>query len=255
MTEHFDDITGEPAPEPEIASRRRKEPRTPFYRRKFVQAAFAAVAIGACTVGVGKSRADKWNERLAGFKTNEANLIEKQRQPAQAKCLGRTLLLRSGVTYRETPNSADFTSRIPTSSWFAGDNIAGRVQNDQELEVKMPKWSLDADGNQWISFKLVDNPNDISTKPGKIKNSVQVANETVWVNYGQLKGSKNSNGDYYITEKTLTNTPEMSMDLVDCTIEKDGRTTVNDHPVAYGKIYPVGHFKEVTDFMSFPKAA
>lgn len=215
-----------------------------------------AAMVTAATVLAGRHSADNWNEKLDGYKKNTAAQIEKQRQSKTAQCLGRTLVLASGTKYRSTPNSEDFHSKIPGAKLFGNSNIVGVVKPKEELEVKMPKLSLDKDGNSWISFVLEDDPTSLNTKkPGPFMSSTAIAAKTVYVNYGQLKGQENPEKEPYITETKLAGTPDLSTDLVDCKIMNDGHTTVNDSPVAYGTIYPDGHFEEFTNLMEYPEAA
>lgn len=234
--------------------RRKRDVIKQTWRRKTFKAGAGLLAVAGVTTLIGSHQAGNWNERLAGFQAAEAQLIDKQRKSNNAQCLGRTLLINSGTVLRSTPNSVNFSSIIPTSSWFAKDNRVDTVKRDEELQVKLPKLSLDADSNQWISFRLVDKTTNQKIKPGPIKNSAQIADETVWVNYGELKDATNSKGEQYIEEKSLEGAPDMPVDLVDCEIEIDGQTTINDRQAAIGKKYPYGHFDEITEFMTYPKA-
>lgn len=261
MTEHTNEpAPGGSAPEDEVArvtvSKKRRSPRNPdgkpFFKRPRVRVGLALLAIGAATFGIGKNSVDSWNEKYTGFTGAEAALIEKQRQSGDTKCLGRTLLLSSGVTLRETPNSVDFSSRIPGASLFAKSNVVERVRKDQEIEVKIPNWTPYTDGNEWISFERVNSIDNVETKPGFTQSPHQIGSKTVWVNYEQLRERKNDEGELYITEVKLRGAPETSMDFTSCDIGKDGRTTVNTQPVAFGISYSDGHHSEVTNLTTFP---
>lgn len=215
-----------------------------------------AAIVTAATLLAGKYSADNWNEKLDGYKKNTATQIEKQRQSKTAQCLGRTLVLASGTKYRSTPNSEDFHSKIPGAKLFGNSNVVGVVSPEEELEVKMPKLSLDKNGNSWISFVLKDDPSSLNTKkPGPFMSSSAIATETVYVNYGELKGEVNAEKEPYITETKLAGAPDLPTDLVGCRIMNDGRTTVNTSPVAYGTISPDDHFEKFTNLMKYPEAA
>ncbi len=207
-----------------------KPTRSPKSHRRLTLGIGAAAAVAA--VGVfGYHEVQARNDKVAAYTAKEAKIIEYQRKHP-SPCLNRDVLLRSGVTYRTTPDSIDSKLVILQG------NKAGEVGSGQELPAKQPHWYVDAHKNIWLAFTQGES----TAKPGGFVSSEEIAKETDWVNYSKLQNATNNQGLPLVENFKLAGAPRK--EFIGCTISDHGQTlSANGQPAAYAVAAGAGQFE------------
>jgi hypothetical protein len=161
----------------------RKPSRWNVLRTKPAAMALTGLAVAGAAYGVADWQANKhWDKKVAVYKESTETLLEGWRANG-APIANHNLLLQAGVTYRTTP---DLIGSGP--SFFVprpGGNVAGTVPSGDVMAIHDAAELIQPDGSVWFAFQKNDGMPDKSTVP---LTSSQVAEQTYFVNFSQLKG-------------------------------------------------------------------
>ena len=262
------DAAAKASAEPDYAkSKSRKFNFSRPTKLKAVGAAALALALVGGTLNA-TSRSNNQSDRIEASTQKESRAVQQQKDQG-ATCLGGIVLLRSGVEYRDTPETINKITVVGVDKIriTKPGNLAGTVGDGEELPVRQPLVSIDEGGDVWTGFRL---KNTGDKKDSTDKSSEEIAKKIYWVKYGEPRtgplnealgatkviDEKNDDNQTMIKTLDLAGNPQAELLPEPCPITNRGLATVNGAPAAYGitnrdgELYPSGTSKQSLQFYS-----